>query len=153
TGHEHNNSWLPHYNYLYSSFPYLFSSRNGNRGSESGFYKNIVILNFDDTVNLAWSKVILKSQSNAAWHDHYLSYFIMNMGIEIHVLFNELERHKQVLYDQIIDADGKVSNKSILRGLNMDYQLMPCFAKQISSHEIIIPCRFKNDICFAKIDY
>src|SRR5450755_4789107 len=37
---QHNNSWLP-YTYRYSSFPYLFSSRNDNRSFESAFYDNI----------------------------------------------------------------------------------------------------------------
>jgi hypothetical protein len=153
-GHEHNDSWLRAYtNYRYSSFPYLFSSRDNNRGFESYFYNDIVILNFDDTLDLAWSNVIHKSQFNNWFDPPYLSYFMMNTGIAIHFLFDEQERHKQITYDQIIKQDGKLSNKSLLRGLNLRYQLMPSFTTQVSSYEIIIPCRYRNYICFAKISY
>ncbi len=103
SGHEHNDSWLrPYTNFRYSSFPYLFSSRNSYRIFESNFNSDIVILNFDDTLGLAWGNVIKKSQFNN-WGDYsYLSYFMMNTGTAIHFLFDEQVRHKQITYDQVI---------------------------------------------------
>jgi hypothetical protein len=116
------------------------------------YYQNIVVLDLDKKGDLLWSNVVHKSQYDDN-SDNYLSYAIMRTGGELHFLFNELERHKELISDQTITADGKLTRNPPLRSLDRGYDFMPRYAKQVSSYQIIIPCTYRNYICFAKIEY
>jgi hypothetical protein len=77
----------------------------------------------------------------------------MNAGAEIHFLFNELERRNQLIADQSIDASGSLKRNPTLKSLDKGYEFMPKFAKQVSAKQMIVPCIYRNYICFAKVDY
>ncbi len=134
-----------------SSYWYYFRPRNNNSLSRY-YYNNIVIMNIDKEGKFVWSNVIRKEQYDDG-DDNFLSYQIMNAGGELHFLFNELERRNQLIADQSIDPDGKLTRNPTLKSLDKGYQFMPRFAKQVSSKQIIVPCMYRNYICFAKIDY
>ncbi|MEO8415157.1 MAG: hypothetical protein ABI472_15970 [Ginsengibacter sp.] len=140
--------------YLYSPYSYWNSGRyrNYNSGQVRYYYQNIVILDLDPTGNLVWSNVVHKSQYDDN-SDNYLSYSIMKTGSELHFLFNELERRNQLINDQTISADGKITRNPPLRSLDRGYEFMPRYAKQVSSYQIIVPCTYRNYVCFAKIEY
>jgi hypothetical protein len=40
-----------------------------------------------------------------------------------------------------------------LKNLNRDYEFMPKFGKQVGLRQIIMPCMYKNYICFAKLEF
>ena len=61
----------------------------------------------------------------------------MLTGGEIHFLFNELERRNQLINDQSISADGKVTRNPPLRSLDRGYEFMPRYAKQVSSSKLL----------------
>ncbi len=109
-------------------------------------------MNIDKDGGLIWSKVIHKDQFDDET-DNLLSYQIMNAGGELHFLFNELDRRNHLITDQSISADGKVTRYPTLKSLDKGYEFMPKFAKQVSTKQIIIPCNYRNYICFAKIEY
>ncbi len=134
-----------------SSYWYYFRPRNNNSLSRY-YYNNIVIMNIDKEGKFVWSNVIRKEQYDDG-DDNFLSYQIMNAGGELHFLFNELERRNQLIADQSIDPDGKLTRNPTLKSLDKGYQFMPRFAKQVSSKQIIVPCMYRSYICFAKIDY
>jgi hypothetical protein len=114
--------------------------------------ENIVTFFFDENGNLKWSNTIRKSQydDNA---DSFLGYQLFNTGNEIRFLFNQKEKRELLLNSASIDADGRVKRQPTLKNLNRDYDFMPKYGKQISLRQIIIPCMYKNYICFAKIEY
>jgi hypothetical protein len=140
----------------YSPSSSLFYNRYQNYYNGSGqtryFYSNILVLDLDNTGNLIWSNVIHKSQYDD-YSDNFLSYCIMLTGGEIHFLFNELERRNQLLNEQSIAGDGKLTRNPPLRSLDRGYDFMPRYAKQVSSYQIIVPCNYRNYICFAKLEY
>ena len=142
--------------YLFSNSYYWNNYRPRGFGSFSQqtryFYNNIAVLNVDKDGNLIWSKVIHKDQFDDET-DNLLSYQIMNAGGELHFLFNELERRNQLIVDESISADGKITRYPTLKSLDKGYEFMPKFAKQVSAKQIIIPCNYRNYICFAKIEY
>ena len=142
--------------YLYSPSSYWYSSRYPNYYNNSGqvryYYQNIVVLDLDNTGNLIWSNIVHKSQFDDD-NDNFLSYSIMLTGSELHFLFNELERRNQLINDQTVSADGKITRNPPLRSLDRGYEFMPRYAKQVSSYQIIVPCMYRNFICFAKIEY
>lgn len=142
--------------YLYSPYSYgypgQFRNYYGNGQQVRYYYENIVVLDLDKTGNLIWSNVVHKSQFDDD-NNNYLSYCIMLTGGELHFLFNELERRNQLINEQTISADGKLTRNPPLRSLDRGYTFMPRYAKQVSSYQIIVPCTYRNFICFAKIEY
>lgn len=116
------------------------------------FSENIVTFFFDEHGNYKWNNTIRKSQFDDN-SDVHLGYQLFNSGNEIRFLFNQKEKRELLLNSASLDADGKVKRQPTLKNLNRDYDFMPKYGKQISIKQIIIPCIYKNYICFAKIEY
>lgn len=146
--------YSPYYYNYYSPYSYGYYGRPGyyNNSQSRYYYNNILILNMDNTGKLEWSNVIHKSQYDDN-NDNFLSYVIMLTGGKLHFLFNELERRNQLLNDQTVSASGDVTRNPPLKNLDRGYQFMPRYAKQVSASQIIVPCVYRNYICFAKIEY
>lgn len=141
--------------YLYSpsSYWYGYRPRNFYGFSQTRYYyNNILVMDVDKNGKLIWSNVIHKTQYDDE-SDNFLSYQIMNSGGELHFLFNELERRNQLISDQSIMPDGLLKRNPTLKSLDRGYEFMPRYAKQVSARQIIVPCTYKNSVCFAKIDY
>lgn len=140
--------WSP----MYSSPWYMPWNRYGNVGSTRYYAENIMVLSFNRDGGLEWSNIIDKTQFDDET-DNMISFQTMNTGSEIHFLFNQLERRTLLLHDQSLDPDGKVIRNPTLKNLDKGYEFMPRFAKQVSGRQIIIPCLYRNYLCFAKIDF
>ena len=147
-------SMSPFYYNYYSPYSYGYYGRPGfyNSSQSRYYYNNILILNMDNTGKLEWNNVIHKSQYDDD-NDNYMSYAIMLYGGKLHFLFNELERRTQLLNDQSVSPSGEVTRNPPLKSLDRGYQFMPRYAKQVSVSQIIVPCIYRNYICFAKIEY
>ena len=109
-------------------------------------------MNVDRDGKLGWADVVHKEQYDDE-NDNYLSYQVVNAGGELHFLFNELERRNELLSDQSITADGQLTRNPTLKSLDKGYDFMPKYGKQVSAKQIIVPCTYRNYICFAKIDF
>ncbi len=144
----------PYYYNYYSPYSYGYYGRQGfyNNSQVRYYYNNVLILNMDNTGKLDWARVIHKSQYDDE-NDNFLSYVVMLTGGQLHFLFNELERRNQLINDQSVSADGDVTRNPPLKSLDRGYQFMPRYAKQVSATQIIVPCTYRNYICFAKIEY
>ena len=148
------------YDYYYYSSPFYNSyyypwSRWGNYGGyqiNRYYADNIAILAFDSTANMQWTNIINKSQYDD-YTDNFIGYGSLNAGGKFHFLFNQLEKRTLLLTDQSITPDGEVNRSPTLRNLSKEYQFMPRYAKQVSSYELVVPCQYRNYICFAKIEY
>jgi len=164
----YNNRWdyytgspyLSPYNYyyywnspLYSSYYYPWWRWGGYPNQINRYFAdNIAIMAFDSTGNLQWTNIIHKSQYDD-YTDNFIGYGTLNSGGQVHFLFNQLEKRTLLLTDQTITPEGQVNRSPTLRNLDKDYQFMPRYAKQVSSHELIVPCQYRNFICFAKIEF
>ncbi|QEH39658.1 hypothetical protein [Chitinophaga sp. XS-30] len=143
--------YYPYYYSPYSPYyynPYGWNDMHGTRYH----YDNIAILSFDEKGEMQYSNFVHKSQFDDG-ADLYLSYMLVNVGSELHFLFNELDRRQYVLSENTIGPDGKVSRKPTLRNLDKGFTWMPRYGKQIAARTVIIPCIYRNYICFAKIDF
>lgn len=144
-------SFYPYYYSPYSPYyynPYGWNDMQGTRYH----YDNVAILSFDETGEMQYSNFVHKSQFDDG-ADLYLSYMLVNVGSELHFLFNELDRRQYVLSENTIGPDGKVNRMPTLRNLDKGFTWMPRYGKQISGRTVIIPCIYRNYICFAKIDF
>ncbi|GAA4303219.1 hypothetical protein GCM10023143_06410 [Compostibacter hankyongensis] len=140
--------------YYYSPFspwyysPYYWDNDRGTRYH----YDNVAILSYDGSGKLEWSNFIRKNQyadDNAG----QLSYELVNIGSELHFIYNELYRRSWLLTDVAITPEGKLRRMPTLRNLDKGYDWMPRYGKQIGSREVVIPCIYRNYISFAKIDF
>jgi hypothetical protein len=114
--------------------------------------ENILVLSFDKNSNLEWSNVIPKSQFDDEGETQ-ISYQTLNTGGELHFLYNQFEKRTLLLMDQSISADGKITRYPTFHNLDKGYIFMPRNGKQVASSQIVIPCLFRNYLCFAKIDF
>lgn len=150
--------YSPYYSpYFYSYSPYYSPFYYGDRfynnyNDVRYYYNNILVSSLDSTGRYEWTKVINKSQYDDQ-SDNNLSYALMITGGRLHFLFNELTRRNQILNQQTIDGDGDVKRVPPMHNLDKGYTFMPRYAKQVSASEIIIPCTYRNFICFAKIQF
>jgi hypothetical protein len=136
---------------MYSNWWLRNRYSNFNQG-ERHHADKITILSFDNTGKMQWSNVIHKEQYDDGTDDR-ISYQIVNTGSQIHFLFNEPERRTLILNDYTLTPDGKISRNPTLKNLDRDYDFLPKYSKQVSGRQIIIPCFYRNYICFAKIDF
>ncbi|MBS1600954.1 MAG: hypothetical protein JST75_22265 [Bacteroidetes bacterium] len=147
------NPWMSPLDYYSPYNPYSPYGRYGYGGVPTRYNaENILVLSFDKDGNLEWSNVIPKSQYDDE-SDNLISHHIVNTGGELHFLYNQYERRTLLLSDQSISPEGKLTRNPTLRNLDKGYDFMPRYGKQISSNQILIPCLYRNYLCFAKIDF
>lgn len=111
-----------------------------------------MVFSMDKNGLLEWSNVIEKAQYDNET-DNPLSFQTMNTGSELHFLFNQYESRTTLLNEQSIDSDGKITRNPTLKNLDKGYEFLPRFAKQVSASQMIVPCLYRNYLCFAKIDW
>jgi len=111
--------------YYYNPYTgyYRPSSFYGNQSTRY-YSDNIFVLSISKEGATQWSKVLQKAQFDDD-DENFLSFFIMTSGSELHTL------------------------KSQEKG----YEFMPSLSKQVGARQIIIPCSYRNFICFAKVDF
>jgi hypothetical protein len=138
------------YSPLYNSW--YWRNRFNNNQATRHHADNITILSFDKSGRLEWSNVIHKEQFDDEMGD-YISFQLINTGEQLHFVFNQEEKRQQLLNDYTITADGKINRNPTLKNLDKGFEFLPKFGKQVSARQVIIPCYFRNYVCFAKIDY
>lgn len=153
-------SFSPFNSYMYSPFSYGYGGYGGYGGypynyfgSQSRYYyNNILVISMDKTGKADWASVINKSQYDDQ-SDNFLSYVMMLTGGQLHFLFNTLERRNLLITDQSVSGSGQITRNPPFRNLDRGYTFMPRYGKQVSATQIIIPCTYRNYICFAKIEF
>jgi len=141
-------------NYYYSSdLNNIFNnSRQGSSQAVRYHADNITVLSFNNMGKLEWNNVMGKAQFDDE-SDDLLSYQLMNTGGQVHFLFNQQERRNNLLSDYSITPAGVMTRNPTLKNLDKGYEFMPKHGKQVSARQMIVPCLYRNYICFAKIDY
>lgn len=156
------NRWDYLYGYpfnAYNSYYYspMYNSRNWwpyRNSSQAVRYHadNITVMSFNSAGGLEWSNVMAKSQYDDESDDN-LSFQVMNTGGQLHFLFNQLEKRNNLLTDYSITPEGQLSRNPTLKNLDRGYEFLPKYGKQVSARQMIIPCLYRNSVCFAKLDY
>ena len=150
------NPWISPMDYYYYSPAYGYSNypwnRWNNNTSTRYHAENVMILSYSKDGSVEWSNVIPKSQFDDET-DNMISFQLVNNGAEIHFLFNIYERRTLMLNDQSIAADGRITRNATLKNLDKGYEFMARYGKQVGSRQVIMPCLYRNYLCFAKIEY
>jgi hypothetical protein len=150
------NPWLSPLDYYYSPYFNSWNSPFNRWGGPNNLTRyhaeNMMILSYDKDGKLEWSNVIPKSQFDDE-SENLISFQMMNTGAEIHFLFNQSERRVLMLNNQSLSADGKITRNPTLKNLDKGYDFMPRFGKQVSARQLLVPCLYRNYLCFAKLDF
>ncbi|GAC1587257.1 MAG: hypothetical protein NVS3B8_01320 [Chitinophagaceae bacterium] len=151
----YGNPWMsPMDYYNYSPYGYWGSPWNRwDNGMNTRYNaENIMVLSYNKEGSIDWSSIIPKTQYDDE-SDNMISFQIVNTGTDIHFLFNMSEKRTIMLNDQSIGPDGKVSRNPTLKNLDKGYEFMTRSGKQVSGRQLIVPCLYRNYLCFAKIEY
>jgi hypothetical protein len=150
-GSPYSNSFNDYYYSPYYN-NYWWGSRWNNNQAVRYHADNIVVFSFNNKGQQEWNNVMGKSQVDDE-SDDQLSYQVMNTGGQLHFLFNLQERRNNLLTDFSISPEGQLFRNPTLKNLDKGYEFMPKYGKQVSARQMIIPCQYRNFICFAKIEY
>lgn len=138
------------YSPMYSTW--WWRSRYDNNAAVRHHADNVTILSFDKNGRLQWSNVIHKEQFDDEGDDR-ISYQMANTGGQLHYIFNMDEKRTLLLNDFMLSPDGQINHNPTLKNLDKGYEFLPKYGKQVSSYQVIIPCFYRNYICFAKIEF
>lgn len=139
-------------NYYYNPYRgYYRPLNNYNNQSTRYYYENILVMSISKTGQVEWSRVIHKDQFDDN-EENFMSFSTMTSGGEIHFLFNN-DRKFQIISNQGLTPDGTLNRYPTLKSPQKGYEFMPSLARQVGSDQIIIPCAYRNNICFAKVDF
>ncbi|HMP92250.1 MAG TPA: hypothetical protein PKD90_05220 [Phnomibacter sp.] len=114
---------------------------------------NIVVLAFDKEGKLLLSNTIYKSQFDDN-NDAMVSYQSINTGNGLQFLYNEYDKRGSgvVMSYQTLTPEGRVIRNPTIKGLSRDYSFMPKYARQVALRTVIVPCLFRNSLCFARLE-
>ena len=140
--------------YYYSPYynRYFYNNRQAGQNQVRHHADNIAILSFTRDGQPEWNTVISKGQFNDD-SDDLLSFYPFIVGGQLHYILNLPERRLNLLQDFTLGTDGALNRNPTLRNLDRGYELMPRFAKQVGARQVLLPCIYRNYLCFAKIDY
>jgi hypothetical protein len=137
------------YSYYYPWMnPYSYSNPQYTRY----YADNIAIMAFDSSANMQWTSIIPKSQYDDN-SDNFIGYGIYVSTGQVDFLFNQFSKRTLLLQSETLDVTGKIKEEPTLKELDRGYQFMPRYMKQVSSKEVLIPCQYRNYLCFAKIEF
>ena len=144
----------PYDYYFYSPYGSSYWWRRGGSSNLPVRYHadNVTILSFNNKGDLEWSNVLKKEQFDDESDDR-ISYNVINTGGQLHFLFNMQEKRNLLMNDFSLSPDGQVTHYPTLKGLDKGHEFMPKYGKQISAKQFIVPCFYRNYICFAKIEF
>lgn len=139
--------------YYYSPYYSTWWWRRGSSNQTVRYHAdNVIILSFDPAGKLEWSNVIRKGQFDDD-SDDLISFQLMNTGGQLHFLFNQMERRNLLLNDYTLNPDGQIARNPTLKNLDKGFEFMPKYGKQVGAKVLIVPCFYRNYICFAKVDF
>jgi hypothetical protein len=113
---------------------------------------NIAIMAFDSSANMQWTTIVQKSQYDDN-SDNFIGYGIYVSSGQVDFLFNQFSKRTLLLQSESLDITGKIKEAPTLKELDKGYQFMPRYMKQVSSREVLIPCQYRNYLCFAKLEF
>lgn len=150
----YGSPWMSPFDYYNSPYGYYNNPWNRWNNNMNTRYnaENIMILSYNKDGAIDWSSVIPKSQFDDE-SDNMISFQLVNTGADIHFLFNISEKRTIMLNDQSVGADGKITRNPTLKNLDKGYEFMTRSGKQVSGWQVIVPCLYRNYLCFAKIEY
>lgn len=134
-----------YYSMMYSYGPYM------NGSIREYHYNDILALSYNPSGTRDWHAFVRKDQYSQEDGGVFSSYAFLNTGGSLGFLFNDFNASRSRIQLASVDGNGQVNMRSMAAGRSDDPDWLPRSGKQVSAHELVIPCLRKRQICFAKI--
>ncbi len=142
------NDYYSNYSYGYN---YPWSRYNSFNNITRYYADNIAVVSYDATGKMEWSNIVNKSQYDDS-NDNFIGFTLANTGDQLHFIFNVQEKRTMMLSDQNVSPEGQITRNPTMKNLDKGYDFMPRLSKQVGARQLIVPCQYRNYVCFAKID-
>jgi|GEM_PF-59252 len=140
-----------YYNNSSYGYNYPWSRYNSFNNITRYYADNIAVVSYDATGKMEWSNIINKSQFDDS-NDNFIGFTLANTGDQLHFIFNVQEKQTLLLSDQNISPEGQITRNPTIKNLDKGYDFMPRKSKQVGARQLIVPCQYRNYVCFAKVD-
>lgn len=114
-------------------------------------YDDIMALSYDGAGSRQWQSFIRKSQYSQEDGGRFSSYTMLNTGGSLGFLFNDFGSRVSRIQLATIEDNGQSNIHALSAETSDDPDWLPRAGKQVSGHELIVPCFRKRNICFAKV--
>jgi hypothetical protein len=116
-------------------------------------FDDVMIVCLDSIGRLIWHQVIHKNQSSLNDGGYYSSIIIGVTNDNIHVIFNDKMRGNGNVLQYSLGADGKMTNKILLKSDREFIAVIPSESLQISSNKLMIPVSKDKKFALLKLVY
>jgi hypothetical protein len=113
---------------------------------------NIMILAFDKNGKMILSNFVFKTQFDDN-NENMVGHAAINTGNGIQYLYNDYSKKETMLSYQTLTTQGRVERNPYIKNLQRDYNFIPVFAKQVDRRVVIVPCLYRNLLCFARLEF
>ena len=151
------NPFNPYWGGMYGGYPGMWGSPwgwNNWGGNRSTRYHadNVIAAAFDPDGKVLWTNTMRKSQYDDD-ADTYVSYNMIVTSEGLRFIYNDYAKREIVLAYQTLTPEGQVVRNPTMRNLDRGYTFIPRYAKQVSARAVIIPCLYRNYLCFSKVEF
>lgn len=116
-------------------------------------FDELLVFSLHPKGDLHWKNILLKHQSSTGDYGRYSSYALMNTGDLLTFLFNDEINNRSNIVTYTVDVRGEMKRSVLLNSRKYDVYLLPQFAKQVSSTELVIPSIKRNELRMVKLTY
>lgn len=135
----------------YGYYTSYYSPFVGAQNIREYHYGDILALAYNGAGKREWSSFVRKDQYSQEDAGVFSSYSFINTGGSLGFLFNNYDSRRSRIILAVIDAEGKIDMHPLDAGGLQDPDWLPRSGRQISAHELIVPCLRRRQICFAKV--
>ncbi len=142
-----NSAYSPRWGYysMYAYGPFMGAT------VREYYYGDILVISYDANGSREWQSFIRKDQYSQEDGGVFSSFALLNTGGSLGFLFNDYNAVRSRIQLASVDANGQIAMRSLAAGTNEDPDWLPRAGKQVAAREMVIPCLYKRQICFAKI--
>lgn len=142
------------YGYSSGFYPMSYGPfMGGGRTIKEYIYEDVLVLSCNSAGVIEWSSFIRKDQYSQEDGGMFSSYALLNTGGSLGYLYNNLAGRRSTIQLTTVDGEGKSETRSLAMNATNDPDWIPKSGKQVSAHELIVPCIRKRQICFVKLSF
>lgn len=117
-------------------------------------FNDIFVITTTTNGDLAWSKILSKTQYSEEDGGFYSSFAMYNGRDDLRFIFNEEIKFNTNITNFTLQSNGEANVKGLFNSATYQVKLAPRYSFQISRNEMIVPCyNQRMEFLLAKISY
>ena len=116
-------------------------------------FKDILILSYDDDLNLNWNKFLHKNQYAQDDDIVFSSFFLFYSQHILKFYFNDDVNSNHTVTEYLLDPEGKKKRSTFLNIKNKDLQFRFSNALQVSYNQFLVPSQVDNVLNICRVTF